>query len=310
MASSPAAYAGRGGLLASSRRRTWAGAPGPRIKVVPCIGPAGVDFDGTAKEPFIFRGREATEWRSQEECMYPCPPLVPLGTDDTYCARCSRPLAPDDVVDDGCWACYWWDLLDDVAVITYGTHRGAFRIGSDIKYAKEAHERRNGFPVAAVLYNYLGVHWPTIEATWSPTRVTFVPSHPDKVEARGFDFLKEVVDWHPTERDRFGISPILIQTDPEEQPSTQRRPSPEAWDLRNGVDVVGDRIMVIDDVITSGATLGGIAQMLRRNGAEAVFGLAITRPVKGDAETRVLTELSGRRFDWGLTTIGRAPVAR
>jgi ComF family protein len=43
--------------------------------------------------------------------------------------------------------------------------------------------------------------------------------------------------------------------------------------------VDGKRILIVDDVCTTGATLEGGAKALRNSGAEAVFGIAIARAI-------------------------------
>ena len=47
--------------------------------------------------------------------------------------------------------------------------------------------------------------------------------------------------------------------------------------VRRGADVSGRRLLVVDDVTTTGATLSEAARTLRDAGAEAVYGLALAR---------------------------------
>lgn len=51
----------------------------------------------------------------------------------------------------------------------------------------------------------------------------------------------------------------------------------ETFELSDSVDVSGARIVLLDDVVTSGATMNEIAKVLKRNGASLVWGLAVTR---------------------------------
>lgn len=58
----------------------------------------------------------------------------------------------------------------------------------------------------------------------------------------------------------------------------------ERWsNVRGAFAVVGAlpvrRVLVVDDVMTTGATLAAVAQALRQGGAEAVWGLAVARAV-------------------------------
>ena len=50
-----------------------------------------------------------------------------------------------------------------------------------------------------------------------------------------------------------------------------------AFTLRPGHSVVGVRLLLIDDVITTGSTLGACAEVLRDAGASAVDALTLAR---------------------------------
>ena len=50
-----------------------------------------------------------------------------------------------------------------------------------------------------------------------------------------------------------------------------------AYELREGADVEGKRVVLVDDVATSGATLSECAACLRLAGAEEVIGLTLAR---------------------------------
>ena len=58
-----------------------------------------------------------------------------------------------------------------------------------------------------------------------------------------------------------------------------------AFDLCNGVDVKNKRILLVDDVKTTGSTLNECSQVLKAYGAAEVYActLAITKIVKGDS---------------------------
>ena len=60
-------------------------------------------------------------------------------------------------------------------------------------------------------------------------------------------------------------------------PSARRANVSGAYELREGADVEGKRVVLVDDVATSGATLSECAACLRLAGAEEVIGLTLAR---------------------------------
>ena len=47
--------------------------------------------------------------------------------------------------------------------------------------------------------------------------------------------------------------------------------------LDDGADVSGLRILLVDDVVTTGATMSEAARILRKEGAKSVFGVTLAR---------------------------------
>jgi ComF family protein len=60
-------------------------------------------------------------------------------------------------------------------------------------------------------------------------------------------------------------------------PSERRSNVAGAFALRRGVEVRGKRILLVDDVLTTGATVGSAAAVLRRAGASHVAVLTLAR---------------------------------
>jgi len=52
-----------------------------------------------------------------------------------------------------------------------------------------------------------------------------------------------------------------------------------AFDVRNAQDIKGAHILLVDDVLTSGATASSCAAMLKRNGAGRIDVLTLARAV-------------------------------
>lgn len=62
-----------------------------------------------------------------------------------------------------------------------------------------------------------------------------------------------------------------------EKPSERRANVLGAYRVREGVDLTGKRVVLVDDVVTSGATLSECASCLRMAGAEGVAALTLAR---------------------------------
>jgi ComF family protein len=58
-------------------------------------------------------------------------------------------------------------------------------------------------------------------------------------------------------------------------PEARRRNLEDAFKLRPGADVVGKRVLLVDDVMTTGATLNAAAEVLLQGGAASVSGAVV-----------------------------------
>ena len=62
--------------------------------------------------------------------------------------------------------------------------------------------------------------------------------------------------------------------------SIERKSNMEsAFSLRNGKSINGKRIILVDDVITTGITVLEVAKVLKGNGAEKVYSLSVATPL-------------------------------
>ncbi len=66
-----------------------------------------------------------------------------------------------------------------------------------------------------------------------------------------------------------------------EEESARRANARGAYALLPGADLTGKRVVLVDDVVTSGSTLSECAALLRRAGAERVFCLTLAK-ARGD----------------------------
>jgi ComF family protein len=118
-----------------------------------------------------------------------------------------------------------------------------------------------------------------------------VPLHPARLRERGFNQAEVIA--RPLAR-RLGLplrSYLLVRTKP--RPDKLKLTLRERWEtvrgayaLRAGARVDNLRVLLVDDVFTTGATLDACARALRRAGASRVAGLTVARVVRDWAKPR------------------------
>jgi len=155
-------------------------------------------------------------------------------------------------------------------------------------WAKMGGSRRFLTPLGRLLAGYILLDLSTFSIY---DIVTGVPMHSARRETRGFDQVQEIMRVASRSlRRRFGE-----QIDTQETPclikvrSTDSVKDLDYWhsaaELKHSIrvnpdrvnDVRGSRVLVIDDVLTTGSTLNECARVLARCGASGVDGLVITR---------------------------------
>jgi ComF family protein len=129
---------------------------------------------------------------------------------------------------------------------------------------------------------------PFIDATMdtdSYTLISPVPLHPIRLRDRGFNqamLLAEGVSHHFPNAELFSklrrIRPTRVQsrlTNPNDRQSNVKG----AFAVDRAIDLSGHRILLIDDVVTTGGTVSECAQALKRAGAAQVDVLAFALTV-------------------------------
>jgi competence protein ComFC len=142
-----------------------------------------------------------------------------------------------------------------------------------------------------------------------------VPLHPDRQRERGYNQAELIA--RPLAR-RLHVKHgayLLMRTKP--RPARLVLSRKEHWDsvrgayaTRKGLRVDKLRVLLLDDVLTTGATLDSCARALKQAGAAAVMGLTVARvvpswsPTGPQHPTQQETE-AGRRNQQGATSILR-----
>ena len=111
--------------------------------------------------------------------------------------------------------------------------------------------------------------------------ITAVPLHWRKKWQRGFN-QSELLARQIASNRNLPLIDVLRRKRPTEVQASlavagRRRNVAGAFTLRPGVNVSGKRILLIDDVMTTGATAGSCAAVLKRAGAKSVSLAALAR---------------------------------
>lgn len=117
------------------------------------------------------------------------------------------------------------------------------------------------------------------------TRIVPVPLHPERQRTRGFNQAAVIAEALSRNTSIVLDQVSLVRT----THADQHRAGMDARDRRKTVEsafkvlypalIEGDRVLLVDDVFTTGATVSSCAQVLREAGAAEVFVLTIARPV-------------------------------
>jgi ComF family protein len=109
-----------------------------------------------------------------------------------------------------------------------------------------------------------------------------VPVHVERMRVRGYN-QAELIAWEFAKRSRLPVSPWLRRVRPTTKQHQLNRAARLA-NLRGAFEVTANvlvppAIIMVDDIITTTATLEACASVLRASGAERVYGFAVAREV-------------------------------
>jgi ComF family protein len=121
------------------------------------------------------------------------------------------------------------------------------------------------------------------DAGWPIDLVAAVPLHSTRLHERGYNqagllgrFLAQRMGW---EFDPAALRRIRATESQVNLTMRERRDNVAGAFVADAGIVCGKRVLVIDDVLTTGATLGACAEALRAAGAAQVFGAAVAGAV-------------------------------
>ncbi|MGN1007361.1 MAG: ComF family protein [Butyricicoccus sp.] len=116
---------------------------------------------------------------------------------------------------------------------------------------------------------------------WKPDGMTFVPLGPGRWMKRGYNQSALVarlvaeacgLPCEPMLRKRLGVS--MQSKQPHDQRAENIR---DAFRVRRNAGIAGRRVLLVDDIVTTGETAAACVQVLRSAGASAVYVLSMTK---------------------------------
>jgi ComF family protein len=110
--------------------------------------------------------------------------------------------------------------------------------------------------------------------------VLALPLHPRRLRKRGFNQATQIAR-EVASRHRLPLEHTLVERVSDTPPQTGLPWAERRRNVRGSflcrTDLSGKRIIVVDDVMTTGATLNELAGVLKRSGAECVTNLVVAR---------------------------------
>ena len=192
-----------------------------------------------------------------------------------FCYTCSEPFEGEITDTFSCANCSHRRLYFASAVSVYRSRGIVRKLVHDFKYHGKIHLRR---PIAAWLSEALDdprLHGRRFDI------VVPVPLHPARKRERGFnqaELLAEVLCGAADLKMHVALERIRYTTTQTAFDRTERMENLRgAFRLRRKSDVRGLRVLLIDDVLTTGSTLSECARVLKASGAISVHAATAAR---------------------------------
>jgi len=192
-----------------------------------------------------------------------------------FCQKCSEPFEGAITNEFTCANCAHRTIHFDAAVAAYRSRGIVRQIIHDFKYGREIYLRQ---PVARWLRAALD------DARLRGCRFDLiipVPLHPTRQRERGFNqasLLAELLSAQVSIPSKLLLERTRYTTTQTALDRVERMENlHNAFRLRKNMDVRGLRVLLIDDVLTTGSTLSECARILKRAGAISVHAATAAR---------------------------------
>lgn len=202
-------------------------------------------------------------------------------TDEVRCQRCALPLQHAAAGELGCPHCHD-EQLHFSRAWTLGDYAGELRAAA--LRMKRARDEGLSVAVGQLLWGRYGREI----ADWRPSFVLAVPMHWLRRSMRGTNSaatLAETLAWRLELRRHTRLAVRRRYTQPQSglSPAERLANVRGAFRLRSNHRVAGASVLLVDDILTTGATCNEIARLLRRAGAERV---ALVVAARADERSR------------------------
>lgn len=188
------------------------------------------------------------------------------------CPRCAAPGAVTDTVGAVCGEC-------QKQAPAFLFTRAAFRYAAPVDRLIQNLKYHGRLELSRVLGIYLAEHLEALDDPL-PDVIVPVPLHPSRLRERGYNQSLEIarvvaqrLQRPINTKDAQRIRPTAPQTELKRE---QRRKNVRGA-FRTGSGLAGQRVAILDDVMTSGHTADALAQSLLQNGAEDVRVWVVAR---------------------------------
>jgi competence protein ComFC len=205
-----------------------------------------------------------------ERCSEKAPRIVA-----PFCAKCSEPFSGAIEAEFTCANCAHRKLDFDAAVSAYRS-RGVVRVMIlRFKYGRDLYLRHliAGWLLEAMRDSRL--HGRTFDM------LVPVPLHPTRLRERGFnqaELLAQILRAHIGVPVISALERIRYTTTQTAFDRIERMENlHDAFRLRKNIDVRDSRMLLADDVLTTGSTLSECARVLREAGAQSIYAVTAAR---------------------------------
>jgi len=197
--------------------------------------------------------------------------VVPLN-ENMVCEKCGRPLTKN--YEHLCRDCAELAHPFDKARAVYIYEEGVAHCVTALKYNGEKYRAKIMAKHMARLFVALG---------WKVDAVTYVPMSEDREKERGYNQAKLICEEF-AKLTGLTMMTLLVQPNAiDSQVGLSKMQRLEnlsgAFKVVNKSDIKGKRVLILDDVYTTGATLHCCANVLLHAGAKAVFGLTFAKGI-------------------------------